>query len=90
MMFKFYFALTLLMSLVTFVAYGWDKRQAVAGNDRLSESSLHLLALFCGWPGALVGQRFFRHKTVKLSFRFVLWAIVSLHLLLFGWLMLRQ
>ncbi|MGV8663884.1 DUF1294 domain-containing protein, partial [Pseudomonas aeruginosa] len=32
-----------------------------------------------GWPGALVAQQVFRHKTRKLSFQLVFWGIVLLH-----------
>jgi len=33
-----------------------------------------------GWPGALMGQRRFRHKTQKLSFRIVFWLTMLLHM----------
>lgn len=68
------------MSLATFVAYGLDKRRAVNGCRRISERTLHLLAFLGGWPGALIGQRQFRHKTQKVTFRIVFWIVVILHL----------
>ncbi|WP_153605141.1 DUF1294 domain-containing protein, partial [Pseudomonas aeruginosa] len=40
---------------------------------------LHLFELLGGWPGALVAQQVFRHKTRKLSFQLVFWGIVLLH-----------
>jgi uncharacterized membrane protein YsdA (DUF1294 family) len=46
---------------------------------------LHLLSLAGGWPGALVAQRAFRHKTQKLSFKIVLWAIVAAHCAALAW-----
>jgi uncharacterized membrane protein YsdA (DUF1294 family) len=70
----------LLMSLVTFVLYGWDKRQASRGNWRVKERTLHLMELFCGWPGALVARTMFRHKRRKLGFSMVTALIVLLHL----------
>lgn len=72
------------MSLISFIVYGLDKRRAAKGGRRISERTLHLLALLGGWPGALLGQRRFRHKTVKLSFRIVFWLVVLLHLSLVG------
>ena len=43
------------------------------------EVRLHLFELLGGWPGALVAQQAFRHKTRKLSFQLVFWGIVLLH-----------
>jgi uncharacterized membrane protein YsdA (DUF1294 family) len=74
----------LVMSGVTFAAYGWDKRQAVAGGRRLPERTLHLLAFLGGWPGAWMGQRRFRHKTKKLSFLIVFWCVAVLHVAIVG------
>jgi uncharacterized membrane protein YsdA (DUF1294 family) len=45
----------------------------------VSENTLHLLELVGGWPGALLAMKLFRHKTRKLSFLLVTWAIVALH-----------
>jgi uncharacterized membrane protein YsdA (DUF1294 family) len=74
----------LVLSLVTLAAYGFDKRRAKRGGRRIPERTLHLLELAGGWPGALAGQRLFRHKSRKLSFRVVLWGIVALHLAAWG------
>lgn len=76
--------LMLVLSLVSFAAYGWDKRCSTLGNRRIPERNLHLLAVFGGWPGALVGQRYFRHKTKKLPFRVLFWITVLGHLVLVG------
>jgi uncharacterized membrane protein YsdA (DUF1294 family) len=64
------------MSLTTFVVYGVDKRRAKLEGDRISEKTLHTLSLLGGWPGAIAGQKLFRHKTVKKSFRLVFWLSV--------------
>ncbi len=63
----------LAMSVITFILYAWDKSAARAGRRRIAERSLHLLALAGGWPGALLAQRLFRHKTRKRRFRIVFW-----------------
>lgn len=75
----------LALSVVTFAAYGLDKRAARKGNWRISESTLHLLALLGGWPGALVAQGVFRHKTSKQPFRTVFWITVFLNCAAFAW-----
>ena len=63
----------LLLSLVVFVCYGIDKRNAITGRWRISEKTLHLWAVIGGWPGALVAQKMFRHKTQKRAFIVMLW-----------------
>jgi len=70
------------ISLITFVQYGWDKRQARKQKRRIPEKRLHLLALAGGTPGAFLGQLFFRHKTQKKRFLVVLWGIVLMQLAL--------
>ena len=68
-----------IVSLATFVAYGLDKRRALAGRRRIPERTLHRLELLGGWPGALAGQALFRHKLRKLRYMAVFAAIVALH-----------
>lgn len=66
-------------SLVTFALYWQDKHSAISGRWRVSENRLHLGELLGGWPGALLAQQVFRHKTRKPSFQLLCWAIVLLH-----------
>jgi uncharacterized membrane protein YsdA (DUF1294 family) len=72
-------AVYLVMSLVTFVEYGLDKRAARLGRWRIPERRLHILALAFGWPGAWIAQRAFRHKTMDRRFRIIFWMIIALH-----------
>ncbi len=67
-------------SMVTLAVYAWDKRQAKrGGRSRVSEKKLHGLELLGGWPGAWLGQRWLRHKSVKRSYRVVFVLMVVLH-----------
>jgi len=75
------------MSLVTFLMYAVDKGAAESGKRRVPEGRLHLFELLCGWPGALVGQQFFRHKTRKTSFQVAFWFNVILNLAVLGLLL---
>ena len=43
------------------------------------KSVLHLPEICGGWPDAYLGQRWFRHKSSKLSFRIPFWLIVTLY-----------
>jgi len=76
----YYLAAVIVLSAVSFVLYGWDKRQAKVNGWRVPEKNLHLLSLLGGWPGAIFGQKFFRHKTQKQSFRLTFWFTVIAHL----------
>jgi len=70
----------LLASLLTFAVYGFDKSAAQAGRWRTAESTLHLLSLAGGWPGAWCAQRLFRHKSRKAGFMAVYWATVLMNI----------
>lgn len=83
-------ALYLAASVITFAVYAWDKSAARNGRWRTRESSLHLLALAGGWPGALLAQQLLRHKSSKKSFRLFFWCSVLLNVaLLLPFLMFR-
>ncbi|EHK65450.1 DUF1294 domain-containing protein [Achromobacter arsenitoxydans] len=63
----------LALSALTLAVYAIDKASARAGRRRIRERTLHLLSLAGGWPGALLGQQWLRHKSVKTEFRAVFW-----------------
>ena len=77
-----YGAICAVISVVTFVAYGLDKRAATRHSRRIPEKRLHLLALLGGWPGALVAQRLFKHKRRKRSFMTIFLLTIVLHAVL--------
>lgn len=66
----------LLMSILTFLAYGNDKSKAERDLRRTPEATLHYMALFGGWPGAWIAQRIFRHKSKKAAFQNTFWFTV--------------
>lgn len=72
-------------SLLAFVVYAWDKSAAQGGHWRTAESTLHMIALFGGWPGALLAQRVLRHKSSKASFQAMFWATVLINCGVLGW-----
>jgi len=73
-------------SLLAFLAYAFDKSAARRGRWRVSEQTLHLFALAGGWPGALIAQRWLRHKSKKASFQLTFWVTVVLNVFALGWL----
>ena len=80
-------ALYMVVSLITFIMYAVDKSAATKGAWRTHESTLHLLSIAGGWPGALFAQQKLRHKTKKQSFRFIFWVTVLLNCGAFIWLL---
>ncbi|MGA3683269.1 DUF1294 domain-containing protein [Pseudomonas graminis] len=72
-------AIYALMSVVALALYGYDKKQARHSGQRTPEKLLHGIELLGGWPGALLAQQVFRHKTRKFSYQLVFWLIVLLH-----------
>src|SRR4051812_29333430 len=63
----------LVVNVVTFSYYGYDKVRAQGGEGRVPELVLHGLAAVGGSPGAFLAMWLFRHKTVKGSFRILFW-----------------
>ena len=74
------------LSAITFVTYAHDKNKAQRNAWRTQESTLHLLALAGGWPGAALAQQYLRHKSAKQAFRNGFWATVMINLAIFLWL----
>lgn len=57
------------VNLLTLLIYGVDKLAACKSWRRIPEATLLLFGVVGGWPGAIVGQQLFRHKTHKQPFR---------------------
>lgn len=72
------------MSTVAFIVYGLDKWAAKSDARRTPESTLQFYALLGGWPGALLAQQVFRHKSSKRSFQITFWFTVALNCGLLG------
>lgn len=76
----------LLASLACFLFYGHDKNAAESGEWRISEAALLMTGLIGGWPGGLVAQQLFRHKTSKVSFQVVFWVTVVINVVGVLWM----
>lgn len=72
-------------SVAAFVMYGWDKRQAKTNGWRVPEKQLHAVAFLGGWPGAMLGRNYFRHKTQKNEFKIMLRLAAGVHVVLVLW-----
>ena len=58
-----YAAYLVLLSLITFIAYGVDKKKAIKGKYRTKEKTLLSLSFFGGAFGGYPAMLIFRHKT---------------------------
>lgn len=70
-------------SFTCFIGYGLDKQAAENKRWRVSETVLLMLGLAGGWPGGLIGQEVFRHKTQKKTFRTLFWMSVAINMAAF-------
>lgn len=78
------------VSVITFGAYHADKGKAIRGEWRTPESTLHLLEMMGGWPGALIAQQALRHKNRKPAFLVAFWLIVILHIAAWAGLLVQN
>lgn len=74
------------LSLITLVVYYLDKKAASRNTRRIPETTLHVLSILGGWPGALLAQRVFRHKSGKAGFQLMFWMTVIANVSVFAWL----
>jgi len=74
------------VNIASFGYYGYDKRRARIGSNRVPEFVLHSLTVLGGSIGSWIGMRYFRHKTIKGPFRFVFWTIVAFQIILIGFI----
>ena len=77
----------LVMNLVTFFVFGFDKWKAKYKEKhetarRVPERTLFLLAAIGGGVGALLGMQVWHHKTLHKSFRFGIPAILILQIVI--------
>ena len=75
------------MSGIAVFVYAFDKSAAVRGGWRTQESTLHLVALLGGWPGALLAQDLLRHKSRKVEFQVVFWITVFVNVVGLVWVL---
>lgn len=83
------FPIYLVLNLITFAAFGWDKRQATLNRWRTPEATLLLLAAVGGSVGALCGMSVFHHKTKKLAFALGVPMITGAHMILLSFFNLQ-
>jgi uncharacterized membrane protein YsdA (DUF1294 family)/cold shock CspA family protein len=77
------------LNLLTFAMYWIDKDAAMRQRWRIPEMTLHGLEFLGGWFGGFIAQQVLRHKTVKASYQFLFWSIVTLHVGFWSWMLFQ-
>ena len=75
-----------IVSCCTFIVYAFDKSAAMGNRWRTKEKTLHLLGVMGGWPGALIAQRMFHHKSKKTEFLATFWLSAAVNTGFLIWL----
>ena len=75
----------LVMSLISFLMMGWDKRCAKRGSWRVSEKALFLSAILMGAVGGAIGMKVFRHKTKHWYFKLFFPLLAAVQMILLVW-----
>ncbi len=78
------------MSVAAIAMYRADKSAARRGGQRTPENTLHFVALLCGWPGAMLAQTWFRHKSKKPAFQAVFLITVAVNCGVLFWSLSHQ
>jgi len=73
-----------ILNVIAFVAFVWDKHKAQNDMWRTKESTLITLAFF-GPFGATIGMQAVRHKTRKIKFKLV-YLFLIIHIIVIGFL----
>lgn len=68
------------INIVTFCAYGRDKKLAQRREWRIPEIQLHTLELLGGVVGAVLGQKIFKHKSKKRTYKATFYGIIAIQL----------
>jgi uncharacterized membrane protein YsdA (DUF1294 family) len=76
------FLIYLLLNIVVYCVYWWDKQAAIDKEWRVREATLLWLAFLGGSLGAVTAQQTLKHKTRKEPFRTTLILITVFHILL--------
>jgi len=70
----------IVINVISFLTYAIDKYRAKKGYWRIKETTLHLMSLVGGWPGAAVAQRWLKHKNRKVTFQIRYWLTIVVNI----------
>jgi uncharacterized membrane protein YsdA (DUF1294 family) len=77
------FSYLLLINVIAFIAFGYDKQLAKNKKHRITELKLLTISAIGGSIGGLLAIYFFKHKNRKLSFMWQFYVVLALQMGLF-------
>lgn len=80
----------IVINIITFLVFGYDKWLAKNDKRRVSEQNLLLISLFFGSIGGILGMFIFRHKISKWSFLWKFFLIIVFQIIVFIFLNLQD
>ena len=80
---EIYLIALVIMSLITFIFYGIDKKRAQKNKWRIKEATLLGLSLLLGSIGGLCGLYILRHKTKHWYFVVINFLALIIHIVVF-------
>lgn len=77
----------LVITVITFLVWGFDKFRAQLQQWRVPEKTLYMLIILGGGVGALLGMTVFRHKTRKTKFKIISVVSILVHIVIYFYLL---
>lgn len=84
LIYYFFIYYILLINIITFGLFAWDKRQAMLKGWRISENQLLMCGFIGGALGGIISMYLFRHKVKRLKFSLGMIFLLCLQIILFG------
>jgi len=78
------------ITVVTFALYACDKQAARRAGARIRGRTLHFSAWLGGFFGALAGQHWLRHKSLRPAFALSTWSALLAHLAAWVWWLAKR
>lgn len=83
---KYLLIYVVVINILTYAVFGWDKYKAKRGAWRISEKSLLFLCAIGGASGGLIAMNAFKHKRQKVLFKVLVPLLLVAHVFLAGYI----
>lgn len=83
---KYLLIYVVIINILTYGVFGWDKYKAKKGAWRISEKSLLILCAVGGASGGLIAMNAFKHKRKKILFKVLVPLFLIIHVFIAGFI----